>query len=223
MVGNQFNTSVKTLRSDQGLEFNMCNLFNLKGILHQRSCVYTPQQNSIVERKHQHILNVARSLRFQAHVPIHFWSDCIVTAVHTINRLPTPILQNHSPFEILFKQQPNYDLFIIFGCLAYASTHPHTPNKFQLRAIPCIFLGYPPGFKGFKLSDPATRHVIISRHVVFHEENFPFHNSTSGLPTSTSPASFQHLIFPQFPDPILNDSPHLLHYKSPFTSSSKYE
>lgn len=111
MVETQFNTSVKILRSDQGLEFNRNDFFNHKGILHQRSCVYTPQQNSIVERKHQHILNVARSLRFQAHLPIYFWSDCILTATHIINRLPTPLLHNTSPFEVLFKQPPTYDLF----------------------------------------------------------------------------------------------------------------
>nr|KAJ0189315.1 hypothetical protein LSAT_V11C800419360 [Lactuca sativa] len=64
---NQFEVKVKTVRSDNGTEFlnhKMKQLFESKGILHQTSCVHTPQQNGIVERKHRHILNVARDEKF---------------------------------------------------------------------------------------------------------------------------------------------------------------
>ncbi|XP_056848842.1 uncharacterized protein LOC130498986 [Raphanus sativus] len=70
----QFGNSVQTVRSDNGTEF-MClsEFFQDKGIVHQTSCVDTPQQNGRVERKHRHILNVARALLFQSRLPVKFW------------------------------------------------------------------------------------------------------------------------------------------------------
>lgn len=67
-VRTQFGKTVKKVRSDNGTEFvnSVCaNMFKEGGIIHQRSCPYTPQQNGVAERKHRHILEVTRSLRFQ--------------------------------------------------------------------------------------------------------------------------------------------------------------
>ncbi|GJT51217.1 putative RNA-directed DNA polymerase [Tanacetum coccineum] len=51
---------LKTIRSDNGTEFinnKMEQFLKEKGIIHQTSCAYTPQQNGIAERKHRHLLN----------------------------------------------------------------------------------------------------------------------------------------------------------------------
>lgn len=92
MEKNQFGTMVKILRSDDGIEFfnSQCNeLLQNVGIAHQSSCIHTPQQNGIVERKHRHILDVARVLRFQSHMPVKYWGICTTAAVYLINRIPS--------------------------------------------------------------------------------------------------------------------------------------
>jgi transposase InsO family protein len=53
-VETQFSTSIKILRSDSGgecMSHEFHNFLYYKGIISQRSCPYTPQQNRVAERK----------------------------------------------------------------------------------------------------------------------------------------------------------------------------
>ena len=72
----------------------MSELFKSQGIIHQSLCPYTPQQNGVVERKHRHIMETARAIRFQGHIPIRFWGECVLVVVYIINRIPSTMLSN---------------------------------------------------------------------------------------------------------------------------------
>ena len=152
------------------------------GILHQLSCVDTPQQNAIAKRKHQHILNVARALHLQSQVPLSYWGDCILTAVYLINRTPSKLLHNKTPYEMLFNKPPPFEHLRCFGCLCFVSTLPHNRHKFASRARKCVFLGYPHGIKGYKVLDLDSNSIHISRDIVFYENVYPFAQASSSLP-----------------------------------------
>jgi len=111
------------------------------GIIHQSSCPYTPQQNDTVERKHRHILEMARALKFQSSVPIRFWGDCVRTTAYLINKLPTRVLQGKCPYEVLHGKPAKIDHLRVFGCLCFASNLPGG-DKFAPRARKSILIGY---------------------------------------------------------------------------------
>jgi hypothetical protein len=58
----------------------------------------------------------------------------------------------------------------------------------------CVFIGYPPGYKGWKFYNPVTKRVIISERAEFDERYFPFKKDMMG------PPSFSLAPLPQRPD-----------------------
>jgi hypothetical protein len=70
-------------------------------------------------------------------VPKKFWSEPVLTAVHLINRLPTPILNHKSPFSVLTNQSINLDHLRIFGCTCFIHIKRH--DKFDKNALKTIF------------------------------------------------------------------------------------
>lgn len=89
-----------------------------------------------MERKHRHLLEVARVLHFQANFPNTFWFDCIQCATHLVNRMPFIVLKNKIPYELLHKRKPSYGMLKCFGCLCFASTLNKTDQNFIAGQIP---------------------------------------------------------------------------------------
>ena len=181
MAKTQFEKTVKIIRSDNALElarsFEALSFFAETGIKHETTCIHTPQQNGVVERKHKHLLEVSRALMFQSSMPLKYWGECVLTATYLINRMPTKVLKGKTPFEILFGQIPSYDHLRVFGSLCFMTTPKQGRDKFQDRAKTCVFIGYPFGKKGYKILELATSKIHESRDVVFHENVFPFAES----------------------------------------------
>lgn len=178
------------VRSDNGTEF-MCSSGHFRElvIIHQTSCVSTPQQNGRVERKH--ILNVARALLFQASLPIDFWGEAILTAAYLINRTPSKLHNGLSPYEILHHHKPDYSQMKVFGSACYVHKASRTKDKFDSRSLICVFLGYALGKKGWKVYDLDRKKIFISHDVVFREDVFPFADKVDTLPSSLPSSASQ--------------------------------
>jgi hypothetical protein len=115
MVERLFNTKIKQIQTDWGGEFRPLNTFFQKhGIIHRISCPHTHQQQGYVERKHRHIIDKSFALLAESHVPKTLWDEACQTSCYLINRLPTPVLQNISPFQKLFNRSPDYNFLRIF-------------------------------------------------------------------------------------------------------------
>lgn len=127
-----------------------------------------------MERKHKHLLEVARTLYHQSQVPTMYWGDCVLAAAYTINIMPLVPLNNSTLHEKLYGTKPIYDLLKVFGCLCFTSTLKRDRNKLDARADPCIFIGYSQQQKGYRLYNLKTKTSLISRDVYFHEKCFPY-------------------------------------------------
>ena len=163
----------KALQTDRGGEFcsnEFIKFYEEKGIRRPLTTTYTPQQNGVAERKNRTILNMVRSLLNKGEVPKKFWPDAVVWSVHILNRSSTFSVRDMTSQEAWSGRKRAVDHFRIFGCITYA----HIPNKkrkkLEDKSLKCVFLGVSETSKAYKLYDPLTKKVVVSRDVIFDEK-----------------------------------------------------
>jgi transposase InsO family protein len=181
-IKNQFNTTIKILRTDNAREYmssQFQSFLTLQGIIHQSSCAHTPQQNGVAERKNRHLVETARTLLLHHNVPSRFWGDALLTACHLINRMPSSVLQDQIPYSIL---NPEHDLYPIplrvFGCTCFVHDLNPGKDKLSAKSLKCIFLGYSRIQKGYRCFCPQLQRYIVSSDVTFFEGS-PFFSASS--------------------------------------------
>ncbi|KAL4386156.1 hypothetical protein GQ457_09G030990 [Hibiscus cannabinus] len=136
----------------------------------QLTAAYTPQQNGVAERKNRTIMNMVRSMLSGKKIPKKFWPEAVNWTVHILNRCPTLAVKDKCPEEAWSGFTPSVTHFKVFGCVA----HVHIPDckraKLDDKSRKCIFLGVSEESKAYRMYDPLSQKIIVSRDVVFEED-----------------------------------------------------
>ncbi|CAN1225967.1 Retrovirus-related Pol polyprotein from transposon TNT 1-94, partial [Linum grandiflorum] len=178
MIRTQFRANIQVLKTDNAHDYfnhNMSKYLNHHGIIHASSCVDTPQQNGIAERKNRHLLEVARASMFAHHIPKHLWGEAVLTATYLINRLPSSVLQFQTPRQLLLQCFPHIASFTsdlppkVFGCTVFIHVAPQNSSKLDPRSVKGVLIGYSASQKGYKCYVPSTRKVYNTMDVTFFE------------------------------------------------------
>jgi transposase InsO family protein len=135
---NEFELKLKKVKSDNGSEFKNTNVEEFcdeKGIKHEFSTTYTPEQNGVVERKNRILIEMARSMLDEYKVSNSFCAKAINAACHASNRLYCHRFFNKTPYELLNGRKPNISYFRFFGCKCYILRKGSRLSKFQSKCL----------------------------------------------------------------------------------------
>ena len=164
---------IKCLRTDNGGEYidgDFLAFCKHEGIQRQFTVVDTPQQNGVAERMNRTLLERTRAMLRTARLPKSFWAEAVKTASYVINRSPSTAIDLRTPMEMWNGKPVNYSSLHVFGCPVYVMYKSQERTKLDPKSRRCIFLGYADGVKGYRLWDPTAHKVIVSRDVIFAEE-----------------------------------------------------
>jgi hypothetical protein len=90
--------------------------------------------------------------------------------VYVLNRCPMKSVDGMTPFEAWHGRKPMVHYLMTFGCIMYVqNTMPHL-KKLEDRGRKMIFVGYESSSKAYRAYDPITKHVHVTRDVVFDEQ-----------------------------------------------------
>lgn len=165
--------SVCRVRCDNGGEFSSRDIKSFcsnKGIRLEYTAAYSPQSNGVSERMNKTLLNKVRSMFVDTNLPKTLWGEAIRTAAYQINRSPTTVLNGGIPSSA-YHGRVDLSKLKVFGAKAWAVKLPQK-GKLDSRAKPMRMVGYSPN--GFRLWDPLSDRIEVSRDVTFDETDVIF-------------------------------------------------
>ena len=113
----------------------------------------------------------------------------------SINNLPTPVLNNSSPYFVLFHKHPDCFNQKPFRSTIFPLLRPYNNHKFAFRSTPYVYLGPSPSHSGSRCLNLSNHRVYIARHVVFNPSLFLYcsHIAASQAPKDSSNFSWLHI------------------------------
>ena len=179
LMGLTHTLKPQVLYSDQGAAF-MSKYFSEfladVQIRHAPSTVYTPAQNSYVERMWGTRFSMARALLAHANLGPSWHPWALQTANWILNRLPQPSRGNLSPYFILARSPASVAYLRTFGCLVRVlvpAARRDGDRHFADRGLLGISLGPSEQCSGTCVYVPSKRSFVVSREVVFYEDTLP--------------------------------------------------
>jgi hypothetical protein len=181
---------LRAFRSDRGGEFNSNEIIqwcSKEGIQHFTTAPYSPQQNGVVERRNQTVVEMARCMLKSMAMPAMFWGEAVKCAVYILNRAPTRSLNGVTPYEAWNRRKPTVEHLRTFGCVAHMKKTGPGLTKLSDRSLLTVFVGYEEGSKAYRVYDPVGARLYVTRDVVF-EERRPW--SWEPEQNSSTPSTF---------------------------------
>ncbi|CAI7759708.1 unnamed protein product, partial [Closterium sp. NIES-53] len=168
---------VLRLHSDRGGEFSsdLLRAFcRAEGIRQTFTLPASPQQNGIAERRIGMVMDVARTSMIHAAAPHFLWPFAVQYAAHHINLQPRVSLPETSPTLRWTGQVGDASALRVWGSRAFV--RELSTDKLSSRAVPCVFLGFPPHAPGWQFYHPTSRRVQSSQDVTF-DESVPYYHA----------------------------------------------
>lgn len=190
-VERQSGEKVKTLRTDNGCEYlKLKQYFKTRGMRHETSVAYTPQQNGVAERVNRTLVEMSRSCLSDGSMDLRLWAEAVSFSAYIRNRVINKNNEKVTPFELWSGRKPNLSHLRVFGSKGFVLDKRTGKHKFAEKGKEMILVGYGDTKKAYRMLDLETKHVEYSRDVSFIE---PINRSVSYSSTSKdqeSPISF---------------------------------
>ncbi|CAI7930668.1 unnamed protein product, partial [Closterium sp. NIES-54] len=190
---------VLRLHSDRGGEFSSARLgafCRAQGIRQIFTLPASPQQNGIAERRIGMVMDIARTSMIHAAAPHFLWPFAVQYAAHQLNLHPRVSLPETSHTLRWTGKVGDVSAFRVWGSRAFV--RDLSADKLSPRAVPCVFLGFPPNAPGWQFYHPTSRRVLSSQDVTF-DESVPYYHL---FPYRTAPLPPPPLFLAPSPPPV---------------------